>query len=93
MSKRESKLTWIGVFGMWTIGGAIYPVLSDVTKVVAPMNLVFYRSFGSAVLLGALLIIFQRSTFRELKFDRRLIPLVVASLLFQAVLELLRGHQ
>ncbi len=82
MSKRESKLTWIGVFGMWTIGGAIYPVLSDVTKVVAPMNLVFYRSFGSAVLLGALLIIFQRSTFRELKFDRRLIPLVVASLLF-----------
>ena len=82
MSKRESILTWIGVIGMWTIGGAIYPVLSDVTKVVAPMNLVFYRSLGSACLLGTLLLFFQRHAFKDLKFDRRLIPLVVASLLF-----------
>ncbi|MEI7541429.1 MAG: DMT family transporter [Actinomycetes bacterium] len=82
MKKRESIFTWIGVVGMWTIGGAIYPVLSDVTKVVAPMNLVFYRSFGSAVLLGLLLLIFQRNTFKELKLDRRLIPLIAASLLF-----------
>ena len=43
MTKRESVLTWVGVFGMWTLGGAIYPVMSDVTKVVAPLNLVFYR--------------------------------------------------
>ncbi len=82
MSRRETILTWVGVFGMWTLGGAIYPVMSDVTKVVAPLNLVFYRSFGSACILFLLVLIFQPRSLGEIRWNKRLIPLVAASLLF-----------
>jgi drug/metabolite transporter (DMT)-like permease len=78
-------LTGFGVAGMWIIGGAIYPVMSNVTKSVAPMNLVFYRAFGSALFFLALIVLLYRSQFRALKLDRRLFPLFLTSLLFNPI--------
>ena len=80
--KRESTLTWIGVFGMWILGGISYPLLSDVTKVIDPLNLVFYRSFCSAIVLGAITMVVAPASFRTLRLNRQLIPLIAASLLF-----------
>ncbi len=83
--RKEAILTWIGVAGMWILGGAIYPVMSDVTKTVAPLNLVFYRTFGSGIALLLILLLFQRSQLALLRFDRRLIPIICASLLFNPI--------
>ena len=82
MMKRESILVWIGVLGMWTMGGTSYPLMSEVTKVVSPINLVFFRSFGSALLLGVITLVIAPRSFRELRWNRRLVPLFLASLLF-----------
>ena len=80
--KRHSIWIWIGVLGMWIMGGTSYPLMSDVTKVVSPINLVFYRSFGSAILLGLITVMVAPRSFREIRWNKRLIPLVIASLLF-----------
>ena len=78
----EKVLVWLGVVAMWTVGGAIYPVMSNVTKSVAPMNLVFYRAFGSSIVLFIILLLFKREQFRYLRWNKGLIPLFAASLLF-----------
>ena len=80
--RRESALTWVGIFGMWILGGISYPLLSDVTKTVDPLNLVFYRAFCSAILLGIATLVIAPSSFRSIRFNKQLIPLVAASLLF-----------
>ena len=77
----EKVLVWLGVVGMWTVGGAIYPVMSNVTKSVAPMNLVFLRAFGSAIVLFVIVLLFKREQFRYLRWNKGLIPLFAASLL------------
>lgn len=70
---------------MWFVGGSIYPFLSDATKTIAPINIVFLRTFGTTILLGSILLIFQPSVLKNFRIDRRLIPVVVCAVMFYPI--------
>jgi drug/metabolite transporter (DMT)-like permease len=70
---------------MWIVGGAIYPFLSEVTGSVDLLNIIFIRSGGAALILLAAVAITAPHSFKLLRFDRRLITLTNASLIFSPI--------
>ncbi len=82
---KHQRATWLGVMVMWFVGGSIYPLLTEVTKTIAPANLIFIRSLGAAIFMGLVVLVTDRKAFRLIKFDKSLIPIVTSSFLFSPV--------
>ncbi|MBI3430208.1 MAG: hypothetical protein HY050_09200 [Actinobacteria bacterium] len=68
--KEGRGTAWLGVAVMWFVGGSIYPFLSDATKTIAPINIVFLRTFGTTILLGSILLIFEPFALKGFRMDR-----------------------
>lgn len=84
----KSKLNWISIFGvaiMWFVGGGIYPFLSQATKTINPINIVFIRAWGATTILFLALLFIAPKAARSFKFDRSFIPIVISSLLYSPV--------
>lgn len=67
------------------MGGIGYPVLTVATKNLAPMNLVFVRTFGTAIILTSILLIKSPREFKQLKFNRDLAITFLCSMLFYPI--------
>ena len=74
--------TPLGLATMWLMGGMGYPILGVATKYLTPINLVFVRSFGTALILLIILIIFKPGDLREIKLDKRLLVTFICAMLF-----------
>ena len=72
----------LGLATMWLMGGMGYPVLSVATKELAPMNLVFVRTFGTALILIVILFIKSPNEIRSIRFDRDLLITFICAMLF-----------
>jgi drug/metabolite transporter (DMT)-like permease len=70
---------------MWFVGGSIYPFLSEVAKKVDTTNIIFIRSVGAASVMFLAVLFFDRHSFKLLRFDKRLIPIVISSILFSPI--------
>ena len=82
----KSKLNVsVGLATMWLMGGIGYPVLTVATKHLAPMNLVFVRTFGTAIILNSILLIKAPKEFKDLKFNKDLGITVICSILFYPI--------
>ena len=82
----KSKLNVsLGLATMWLMGGIGYPVLTVATKHLAPMNLVFVRTFGTAIILTSILLITAPKEFKELKFDKDFGITFICSMLFYPI--------
>ena len=70
---------------MWIVGGAIYPFLSEVTKEVELLNIIFIRSVGAALILLLAVAVTNPASFKLVKFDKRLIPITISALIFSPI--------
>ena len=70
---------------MWLMGGMGYPVLTVATKHLSPMNLVFVRTFGTAIILTAILLVINPSDFRAIKLDKDLAITFLCAILFYPI--------
>jgi drug/metabolite transporter (DMT)-like permease len=83
--QHDRRTTYFGVAVMWFVGGSIYPFLSNVAEKVDPLNVILIRSIGSALILFIAVLIIAPTSFKKIKFDRTLIPIVVASMMFSPI--------
>ena len=74
--------TPLGLVTMWLMGGMGYPILTVATKYLTPMNLVFVRSFGTSLILLAILLILKPRDLKEIKLDKRLLVTFICAILF-----------
>lgn len=81
----DRRNTYLGLAVMWLVGGSIYPFLSQVAEKVDPLNIIFIRSIGAALILFIAVLIMQPRAFALIRFDKSLIPIVIASLLFSPI--------
>jgi len=84
-SQHDRRTTYLGVAIMWFVGGSIYPFLSNVAERVDPLNIILIRSIGAASILFVAVLIIDPSSFKRIKFDRTLIPVVIASMMFSPI--------
>ena len=77
-----SRSTIFGLAVMWLVGGGIYPFLSHSAETIDPINIVFIRAWGAALILFLAVITLAPASFKELKFDKSLIPIVISSLMY-----------
>lgn len=77
-----SRSTIFGLAVMWLVGGGIYPFLSHAAETIDPINIVFIRAWGAALILFLAVIILAPRSIKELKFDKSLIPIVISSLMY-----------
>jgi drug/metabolite transporter (DMT)-like permease len=83
--QHDRRTTYFGVAVMWFVGGSIYPFLSNVAEKVDPLNVILIRSIGAALILLIAVLIIDPTSFKKIKFDRTLIPIVVASMMFSPI--------
>jgi drug/metabolite transporter (DMT)-like permease len=83
--QHDRRTTYFGVAVMWFVGGSIYPFLSNVAEKVDPLNVILIRSIGAALILLVAVLIIDPTSFKKIKFDRTLIPIVVASMMFSPI--------
>ena len=74
--------TPLGLVTMWLMGGMGYPILTVATKYLTPMNLVFVRSFGTSLILLAILLILKPRDLKEIELDKRLLVTFICAILF-----------
>lgn len=77
-----SRSTIFGLAVMWLVGGGIYPFLSHAAETIDPINIVFIRAWGAALILFLAVITLAPRSIKELKFDKSLIPIVISSLMY-----------
>lgn len=77
-----SRSTIFGLAVMWFVGGGIYPFLSNVAETIDPINIVLIRAWGSALILFIAVLAIAPNSFRVLRFDKSLIPIVISSLMY-----------
>jgi drug/metabolite transporter (DMT)-like permease len=77
-----SRSTIFGLAVMWLVGGGIYPFLSHAAETIDPINIVFIRAWGAALILLLAVIALAPQSIKELKFDKSLIPIVISSLMY-----------
>jgi drug/metabolite transporter (DMT)-like permease len=82
MQNRLSSSTIFGLAVMWFVGGGIYPFLSHAAKTIDPINIVFIRAWGAALILFIAVLVLAPRSFKELRFDRSFIPIVISSLMY-----------
>lgn len=81
----NGRLNWMSIFGvaiMWFVGGGIYPFLSDATKTIDPINIVFIRAWGATAILFLAVLFIAPKAPRSFKFDKSFIPIVISSLMY-----------
>lgn len=83
--QHDRRTTYLGVAVMWFVGGSIYPFLSNVAKDVDPLNIILIRSLGAALILFIAVLLIEPTSFKKIKFDRSLVPIVIASMLFSPI--------
>jgi drug/metabolite transporter (DMT)-like permease len=83
--QHDRRTTYFGVAVMWFVGGSIYPFLSNVAEKVDPLNVILIRSIGAALILLVAVLIIDPTSFKKIRFDRTLIPIVVASMMFSPI--------
>lgn len=72
----------LGLGTMWLMGGMGYPVLTVATQYLSPMNLVFVRTFGTTLILLAILLVTKPNEFKNVRFDRNLLVTFICAMLF-----------
>lgn len=77
-----SRTTILGLAVMWLVGGGIYPFLSHAAESIDPINIVFIRAWGAALILFLAVLFLAPKSLRELRFDKSLIPIVISSLMY-----------
>jgi drug/metabolite transporter (DMT)-like permease len=82
MQRQISRSTIFGLAVMWFVGGGIYPFLSKAAETVDPVNIVYIRAWGSALILFLAVLVIAPTSFRVLRFDKSLIPIVISSLMY-----------
>ena len=82
MQRQISRSTIFGLAVMWFVGGGIYPFLSKAAETVDPVNIVYIRAWGSAFILFVAVLVMAPRSFKVLRFDKSLIPIVVSSLMY-----------
>jgi drug/metabolite transporter (DMT)-like permease len=82
MPNRLSSSTIFGLAVMWFVGGGIYPFLSHAAKTIDPINIVFIRAWGAALILFLAVLVMAPKSFRLLKFDKSFIPIVISSMMY-----------
>jgi drug/metabolite transporter (DMT)-like permease len=82
MQSQISRSTIFGLAVMWFVGGGIYPFLSKAAETVDPVNIVYIRAWGSAFILFVAVLVMAPRSFKVLRFDKSLIPIVVSSLMY-----------
>ena len=82
MRSQMSRSTIVGLAVMWLVGGGIYPFLSHAAETIDPINIVFIRAWGAALILFLAVIALAPRSIKELRFDKSLIPIVVSSLMY-----------
>jgi drug/metabolite transporter (DMT)-like permease len=70
---------------MWTVGGAIYPFLSEVTSSVDLLNIIFIRSVGAAAILLIAVALIMPGSFKLIRFDKQLLTLGATGLIFSPI--------
>ena len=82
MQRHLSRSTIFGLAVMWFVGGGIYPFLSHAAETIDPIDIVFIRAWGAALILFLAVIVIAPQSFRVLRFDKSLIPIVISSLMY-----------
>lgn len=82
MQRQINRSTIFGLAVMWFVGGGIYPFLSKAAGTVDPVNIVYIRAWGSALILFLAVLFIAPKSFRVLRFDKSLIPIVISSLMY-----------
>jgi drug/metabolite transporter (DMT)-like permease len=82
MKNHLSRSTIFGLAVMWFVGGGIYPFLSHAAESIDPINIVFIRAWGAATILFIAVLVMAPKSFRQLKFDKSFIPIVISSLMY-----------
>ena len=77
-----SRTTIFGLGVMWIVGGGIYPFLSHAAETIDPINIVFIRAWGAALILFLAVLVLAPRSFSELRFDKSFIPIVISSLMY-----------
>lgn len=77
-----SRTTIFGLAVMWIVGGGIYPFLSHAAETIDPINIVFIRAWGAALILFLAVLVLAPRSFRELRFDKSFVPIVISSLMY-----------
>ena len=85
MSNRLSSSTIFGLAVMWFVGGGIYPFLSHAAKSIDPINIVFIRAWGAALILFIAVLVMAPKSFRKLKFDKSFVPIVISSMMYSPI--------
>jgi drug/metabolite transporter (DMT)-like permease len=83
--QHDRRTTYLGVAVMWFVGGSIYPFLSNVAEEVDPLNIIMIRSIGAALILFVAVLVIDPGSFKKIKFDRTLIPIIIASMMFSPI--------
>jgi drug/metabolite transporter (DMT)-like permease len=82
MQRQLSRSTVFGLAVMWFVGGGIYPFLSHAAETIDPVNIVYIRAWGAALILFIAVIVMAPQSLKVLRFDRTLIPIVISSLMY-----------
>jgi len=75
----------LGLATMWLMGGIGYPVLSVATKHLAPMNLVFVRTTGTAIILTLILALNSPKEFAKIRLNKDLGITIICAILFYPI--------
>ena len=75
----------LGVLTLWLLGGLTYPMLTVASRHLSALELVAVRSSGSAILATVLVLMVMPNEVKKLRFDARLIPVFVASIVFYPI--------
>jgi drug/metabolite transporter (DMT)-like permease len=82
MQNRLSPSTIFGLAVMWFIGGGIYPFLSDAAETIDPVNIVFIRAWGAALILFLAVLAIAPKSLRVVRLNKSFIPIVLSSLMY-----------
>ncbi len=82
MQNRLSPSTIFGLAVMWFIGGGIYPFLSDAAETIDPVNIVFIRAWGAALILFLAVLAIAPKSLRVVSLNKSFIPIVLSSLMY-----------
>ena len=76
---------YLGLATMWLMGGMGYPFLTDATEKLQPLNLVFIRTSGTALILLAILLVFRTSELKQIRWNRDLAITFICAMLFYPI--------
>lgn len=85
MKTHLHRSTIFGLAVMWFVGGGIYPFLSHAAQTIAPLNIVFIRAWGAALILFCAVLVLAPGSLRTIKLNKSFIPIVISSFLYSPI--------